>query len=159
MSRAPIPNSVHRHNSRGKPSAQVMPHFFRRKLTKSQITDLGLAHDANLAALLAGNATPEVMWQWAGGVLTWSRVAMLKHIGAVELEEQAKLAAKVVERYAETGAVSLLPEELELVKRGTIYQDQLAEITDEATALHAAAWSERLIGGWASRVAFERGDA
>jgi hypothetical protein len=115
---------------------------FAKRLDATQVRDLGLVHVANLDAIIHGNASPQVMWDWAGGVLTWSRVADLTDRASDDMAEQLALAMSVVDRYRRTGSVGFTGTEYQLAKRGVALMDALAEFVDQATASEAADWSE-----------------
>lgn len=118
------------------------PRGLRPKLARSQLTDLGLAHIANLDALAKGRADEAVLWQWVGGTLTWSRVAELLQFGQHEMTEQLTLVSTVVERYGRTGRAIFTGPEYQLAKDGVAYMDELAARVDRPTAIAAAAWAE-----------------
>lgn len=132
--------------SRGRPPRQprpaLPPRGLRPRLTKQQLVDLGLAHLANLDALATGQADEDILWQWVGGCLTWSRVADLLGVGQEEMVAQLQLVTSVVQRYGRTGRAGFTGPEYQLAKLGVAYMDDLAEIVDKPTALAAVAWSE-----------------
>ena len=114
----------------------------RPKLTQGQLLDLGLAHLANLDALSKGEADEDILWQWVGGCLTWSRVADLLQVGQAEMAEQLALVTSVVKRYGATGRAVFTGPEYQLAKLGVGYMDDLAAIVDRHTAVQAVEWSE-----------------
>lgn len=118
---------------------------FAPKLHPSQVRDLGLVHMEELDAIIHGQATPDVLWSWAGGVLTWSRVAELTERAADDMAEQLSLVLAVIERYRRTGSIGFTGPEYQLAKRGTMLMDALAEFVDRPTAVAAADWSEARI--------------
>lgn len=118
------------------------PRGLRPKLTPDQLQDLGLAHMVNLDLLARGEADEEVLWQWVGGCLTWSRVAELIGAGLDEMTAQLALAATVIERYGRTGRAVFTGPEYQLAKAGVGYMDDLAALVDLPTAIAAADWSE-----------------
>ena len=120
----------------------TMPRWLRPKLTRDQLRDLSLAHYANLDAIARGEADASLMWQWAGGCFTWSRVAQLLQLGEPEMAEQLQLVAAVIERFERTGRVGFSGTEYQLAKIGAEIMDQLAESVDLCTAKVAAEWSE-----------------
>ena len=120
----------------------MLPRSLRPALTRDQIQALAIAHNMNLADFKAGRATPEVMWQTAGGVLTWSYVAQALRMHQAAMVDQLKLMERVVKRFAETGRVEMLANECEMAARGVPLMDELAEAVDKATATAAVMWSE-----------------
>lgn len=119
-----------------------LPRHMRPKLTRHQRVDLGLAHVVNLELIRTGEADEGLLWQYVGGVLTWSRVADMLQTGQDEMGAQLKLASDLVERYGRTGRVLFTGPEYQLAKLGMGYMDDLAEIVDQPTASIAADWSE-----------------
>jgi len=121
------------------------PRGLRPRLTHEQLLDLGLAHVVNLDAIARGEADESMLWQWAGGVLTWSRVAIMLDRGAAEMVEQVSLAARLVERYGRTGRVLFTGTDYQVAKDGVALMDELARHVDRPTAIAAANWSERKV--------------
>lgn len=122
----------------------------RRTLTRQQITELGLAHVTNLGLISKGEADESVLWQWVGGILTWMRVAQLLGLGEPEMNAQAELGARVLQRYGRTGRVLFTGPDYQLAKDGVEVMDQLAEAVDPRTASAAADWSEALVNSLAA---------
>lgn len=127
-----------------------LPRHMRPKLTKDQRIDLGLAHVVNLDLIRTGEADEALLWQYVGGVLTWSRVAELLESGQEEMRAQFDLASALVERYGRTGRVLFTGPEYQLAKLGMGYMDDLAEIVDQPTAALAADWSELQVSAMAA---------
>lgn len=120
------------------------PRGLRPKLSRSQVTDLALAHIVNLDTIAAGHATEQMLWDVAGQTLTWSRVAERLGAGMPEMHAQLLLCARLVERYGRTGRVAFDGQDYQLAKAGLAVMDQLAEIVDVPTAIESAAWSEAM---------------
>lgn len=80
------------------------PRGLRPRLAHDQLVDLGLAHLANLDAIATGRADSGVLWQTAGGVFTWSRVAELLHLGEPEMTTQLHVIP--VEQFMDDGETS-----------------------------------------------------
>jgi hypothetical protein len=118
------------------------PRGLRPRLTRDQLLDLGLAHVVNLDLIARGEAGEPMLWDYAGAVLTWSRVAILLDRGVPEMTEQLRLSARLVERYGRTGRVLFDGADYQLAKAGLDVMDQLAAIVDRPTAIAAANWSE-----------------
>jgi hypothetical protein len=125
------------------------PAGLRERLGPEAIRALSMAHNVNHADLVGGRATPQVMWQWAGGCLTWSRAAQLVGIGQEEMDAQLALCDRVIQRFKATGRIELLCtddlDERELSRIGVICTDQLAELIDVDRAIEAVEWSMRQI--------------
>ncbi len=119
------------------------PRGLRPHLAPDQVRDLGLAHVVNLDAIARGEADEAILWQWVGGILTWSRVAELLEVGGSEMREQLELADRVIERYGRTGRVGFSGQDYTAARDGLRVMDRLAEIVDRPTAVAAAEWSER----------------
>ena len=94
------------------------PRGLRPRLAGDQVRDLALAHITNLDDVASGRASVDVMWQMAGGILTWSRVAQLTGVGLVEMQQQLDLMHAVVARYNRTGRVGFSGPEYQLAKTG-----------------------------------------
>lgn len=120
------------------------------KLGRDQVRDLSLVHHINLDSLRDGSADAALMWQWFGGVLTWSKAAELMGRGVEKMHAQAALCVRVADRYRATGQVTLTDDEYALAVAGVIAMDDLAGRVDRATAIVAAEWSEARINRIAS---------
>lgn len=120
---------------------------FLPKLDRGQQFDLGMAHIQNLDAIQRGEGTEEILWQWAGGILTWSRVAEGLQRGVDEMAAQINVAGAVIERWRRTGQVSFTGDEYLLARDGVDVMDQLAALVDRPTAVAAADWSEAYLNG------------
>jgi hypothetical protein len=121
------------------------PRGLRPRLAADQVRDLGLAHVVNLDAIAHDQANEATLWQWIGGVLTWSRVAEQLRAGVPEMQQQVDLATRLVVRHRRTGRVGFSGEDYQLAKEGLQVMDQLAEMVDRPTAVAAAEWSERKV--------------
>ena len=82
-----------------------LPGWLRPKLDRDQLLDLGLVHSLNLDDMAAGRATVETMWQMAGGVLTWARVAEVIDMHRAEMVRQVQTMQSVIDRYRRTRKV------------------------------------------------------
>lgn len=122
-----------------------MPRAFRPKLAPDQVRDLAVVHLENLDAIANGEGTPELMWQVAGGIFTWHRVAEKLQAGVPEMTALLDLVERLIERFKRTGRVGFSGTEYQLARHGVDYMDQLAEIVDRRTAIEAAEYSERLL--------------
>jgi len=122
-----------------------LPTGMRPRLTRAQIVDLALVHHANHDAIRTGAASPSVMWAWAEGALTWSRVAELLGAGETEMGELLLTVEAVIERYKRTGRVGYSGTELQAAAYGAQVMDALAETVDAATALRAVHWSAQQV--------------
>lgn len=122
----------------------------RPKLSAGQIADLSMAHNINLDAIASGQGTEEILWQWVGGLLTWSRAASVMCIGVPEIVPQLDLADEVLDRYRRTGKVGFSGPEYQLAKKGVLVMDLLAQEVDLPTAIAAAQWSDDCIAGLAA---------
>lgn len=141
----------HRVPSRAELIARL-PRGLRPKLDRDQLRELGLVHVLNLDQIAAGQADEALLWQFVGGILTWSRVADLLEAGQAEMREQIALASALVERYERTGRVIFTGPEYQLAKAGVGHMDDLAGIVDRPTAEMAADWSEAVIADMAAQV-------
>lgn len=122
-----------------------MPRAFRPKLAPDQVRDLAVVHLENLDAIANGEGSPELMWQVAGGIFTWHRVAEKLQAGVPEMTALLELVERLIERFKRTGRVGFSGTEYQLARHGVDYMDQLAEIVDRRTAIEAAEYSERLL--------------
>lgn len=121
------------------------PRGLRPRLDTAQVRDLGLAHSVNLDAIARGEADEAILWQWVGGILTWSRLADLLQAGVPEMQAQLELAHRVIERYGRTGRVGFSGPDYQAARAGVLVMDLLAEQVDKPTAIAAAEWSERRV--------------
>lgn len=83
-----------------------------------------------------------MLWQFVGGVLTWSKVAELLEVGVPEMTEQLHLAHRLIQRYGRTGRVLFDGPDLQLARTGVEVMDALAEECDQLSAIAAAEWAE-----------------
>lgn len=134
-----------RKHCRRRAIAPKPPRGLRPRLAPDQVRDLGLAHVVNLDAIARGEANEALLWQWVGGVLTWSRVAELLQAGVPEMQAQLELAHRVIERYGRTGRVGFSGPDYQAARAGVQVMDLLAELVDKPTAIAAAEWSERRV--------------
>jgi hypothetical protein len=132
------------------------PRGLRPKLKDDQVRDLALAHLANLDSIARGQADVDVLWQWAGGVYTWYRVAQLLGEGEPEMMLQLELSTRVLERRLARGRVIFTGPEYQLAKEGVDVMDALASQVDRATAIAAAEWSEARLSELAAAAKVDR---
>lgn len=116
----------------------------RCRLTRAQAEGLQDIHTRN-AEQLCDAPNPNVMWQWAAGLLTWSYVAARLEVGEAEIDPQLALATRVIKRFRDTGVVTLDAQEKLLMLHGAHICDALVRETPEALAIEAAHWSEAQI--------------
>lgn len=117
----------------------------RPKLTHDQLVDLGLVQAVNLDAIVRGEATEQLLWDWTAATLTWSKVAELLQVGVEEMCEQLGLAERLVTRYGRTGEICFEANDYEVASVGLQVADELAKLVDRPTAIVAATWSEQRI--------------
>lgn len=127
------------------------PRGLRPKLARDQLQDLALCHLQNLDTIAKGHADEATLWDYAGSVMTWSKVAQLLQVGEPEMQAQLELAADLVARYGRTGRVLFDGQQYQLAKQGIDVMDQLAELVDRPTAVIAAEWSEQQINKLAAQ--------
>lgn len=129
-----------------RPIVPVPPRGLRPTLAPDQVRDLALCHLVNVDAIASGQADADTLWQWAGGVLTWSRVAELSPAWDDSAREQIKagldLVQAVADRWIRTGRVGFSGAELVAARQLVELQDAMAEAVDRPTAIRAADWSE-----------------
>lgn len=129
------------------------PRGLRPKLSAGQVRDLALVHVVNLDAIARGEADAGMLWDLAGAVLTWWRVAELCGLGMPEMAVQLRLVEQLIERYKRTGRVGFSGPDYQMAKVGLEVMDQLARVVDKPTAIAAAEWSEAEINRRAAAVA------
>jgi len=130
-----------------------LPRWLRPKLRPEQRFGLGLANNVNLDAIASGTADATILWQFAGGALTWSRIAhelqrtdpTRYDAPAAAMAEQLLVARALLDRYRITGEVRFEGTEYDAVREATVWADAIAEVVDQPTAAAAADWSERQI--------------
>lgn len=127
-----------------------MPRAFRPKLPTDQILDLALAHVVNVDTISRGEATEQLMWDWVGGLLMWSRIAEQIEIGIEEMNEQIGLTTRLVERYGRTSSIVFTGPDYQLAKVGLDVMEQLSRLVDIPTAIAAADWAQAKITELAS---------
>lgn len=129
-----------------RPITPVPPRGLRPTLAPAQVRDLALCHLVNVDAIAAGQADAETLWQWAGGVLTWSRVAELSPAWHDDVRQLMAagldLVQAVADRWIRTGRVGFSGLELTQARLLVELQDAMAEAVDRVTAIRAAEWSE-----------------
>lgn len=127
-----------------------MPRAFRPKLPADQIRDLALAHVVNVDAISRGEAGEQLMWDWVGGLLMWSRIAERIEIGIDEMSEQLEMTTRLIERYGRTGHIVFTGPDYQLAKQGLDVMEQLSRLVDVPTAIAAADWAEAKVHELAS---------
>lgn len=115
------------------------------RLTRDQVRDLTLCHHSNLDAIARGEADADLLWQWVGSILTWSKVAELNGLGIPEMAAQLGLAEGVITRFRRTGRVGFSGAEYQGAKDGVDVMDALASETTKAKAIEAANWGEKRV--------------
>lgn len=140
-----------RTRKRGRDPRPTVPRWLRPRLAADQVRDLSLAHHVNLDAIAKGEAGEDILWQVAGGTLTWCRVAELLGVGQPEMAEQLQLLEQLVARFHRTGRVLYTGSEYQLAKRGVEVMDALASSVDRDTAIAAANWGESTMNTMAAR--------
>lgn len=129
-----------------RPITPVPPRGLRPTLAADQVRDPALCHLVNVDAIATGQADVETLWQWAGGVLTWSRVAELSPAWHDDVRRQMAegldLVQSVADRWIRTGRIGFTLPELRKARALVELQDAMAEAVDRVTAIRAAEWSE-----------------
>jgi hypothetical protein len=121
------------------------PRGLRPKLDSGQLRDLALAHNANLDAVVKGDANETTLWHLVEAAFTWSRAAELLGQGVDQMAEQLEMLHGVLQRYHRTGRIGFSGPEYQLARDGVVVMDLIAEACDRPTAIAAAAWSEARI--------------
>jgi len=134
-----------------RPIVAQPPRGMRPRLRAAQVRDLGLCHAINLDAIATGTADAATLWQWVGGVLTWSQVADVLQAGVPEMQAQLEMVKRVIERFSRTGRVGFSGTDYQLAREGVQVMDQLSEVVDRATAVAAAEWSEERLNALVGR--------
>lgn len=122
-----------------------LPRGLRPKLARSQTLDLDIVHHTNLDLIARGAGTAELLWDFAGGVLTWSLVAHRLQRRRDEMGLQLALAFRLVNRYGRTGRVIFDGPDYQVAKAGVGTMQALAEAVDQPTASAAADWAETIV--------------
>lgn len=131
-----------------------VPRWLRPRLSSEQVRALGLAHVVNLDALASRSAGEDILWQWVGGALTWSRISdVLQRTNPAAYREaaqamalQLELCTTVIQRYRATGRIGLEAGEYDIARDACEWMDALAEVVDQPTASEAADWAEAQLG-------------
>jgi hypothetical protein len=145
------------HRSTAPLSAKVVPPAFRPRLTAEQRRDLVMVHHVNLDAIARGEGTVQLLWDWVGNLLAFSRMAHCMRLGEPEMNEQLELASRTIERFRRTGRVGWDGPDYQLAKAGCEVMEQLADRVDQFTAEAAVVWAMARLAG--VRAATERGQA
>ena len=117
------------------------------RLDAGQIRDLELAHyEQGPDAIARGDATAATLWSWAGGCLTWSRVAQEMRRGEREMQSLLDVVGDVIQRFMAGGKIGFSGAQYQAAKAGTEVMGELAKIVPRLTAIAAAEWSDALIG-------------
>lgn len=144
MARHNKPRKAHRPLTREQ-LLRRLPMALRPRLFASTRQALDMAHLQNLDDIAKGTATLATLWDFCGGVLTFSRIADALQAGVPEMQAQLDLAQALLQRYARTGRVCFTGPEYQQAKDGVDYMGQLAELVDHPTAALAAEWSETAV--------------
>lgn len=129
-----------------------MPRAFRPRLTPTQLLELGLCHNINFAAITAGDADRQILWDYVGSVLSWWRAAQLLGAGLEEMDVQMQVATRLVARYARHGVVRFDGPDLQLAREGVVTMDQLATLIDWPTAMVVTEWGNAQVQQMAAGV-------
>lgn len=120
----------------------IVPRHTGPRLARDQRTRLALVNTAHIELMAKGGTDPNVMQQWAEGLLLWHYVADKLNYGEPEMAEQLALATLVLRRFTVSRKVELLPAEMELARRGAMMCDILVEAAPLSLAEDAALWAE-----------------
>ena len=126
------------------------PRGMRPKLDRSQLVDLEIVHITLLDDILRGRGSSDLLWNWVGSLLTWSKAAELIGAGIPEMTAQLSLATSVIERYSRCGLVGFSGAEYQLAKEGIAVMTEIAHQVDRARAIEADQWSENKIQAMAA---------
>lgn len=126
------------------------PRGLRPKLDRSQLVDLEIVHITLLDDILRGAGNADLLWNWVGSLLTWSRAAELMGAGIPEMTEQLHLATLVIDRYARTGRIGFAGPEYQTAKDGIDVMTAIAHTVDRQRAIEAALWSENKVQAMAA---------
>ena len=121
------------------------PRGLRPKLDRSQLVDLEIVHLTLLDDILRGTGNADLLWNWVGSLLTWSRAAELMGAGIPEMTEQLQLATSVIDRYARSGRIGMSGPEYQRAKVGIDVMTEIAHTVDRPRAIAAALWSENKV--------------
>lgn len=125
---------------------ECTPRWLRPRLSSQARATVSMVHHQNLDAIARGDAEPQILWDWASGCLTWSRVAEALGQGQAEMQQQLALVERVVEMFEQQHRVAFpTPEDYQLAVDGVVVMDLLASTVDTYTAHQAALWSEATI--------------
>jgi hypothetical protein len=126
--------------TRRKKLVPVPPPGLRAKLDAPQLLAVDIAHHANLDTIARGGADANALWDLAGAVLTWHRVAEKIGTGIPEMTEQLHMATAVIERFKRTGKVGFSGTEYQVARAGADQMSALARVADEEVVIEAMAW-------------------
>lgn len=135
-----------------------VPPWLRPKLSTAQVAGLGMATIQNLDALRSGTASIEILLDWTGGSLTWSRIAecMAQRNpaaygeAALAIADQLKVCTTVINRFKESQLITVTQAEYLIAREAAKWVDALSELVDRTTAVEAANWSDAIIERWMS---------
>jgi hypothetical protein len=118
------------------------PRWLRPRMHPSQVLTLQIFHIWLVHEIHSGQGTYATLLDLVEMAFTWSRTAELLGRGEPEMAPQLDLAARLLERYAQTHRVEFIGDEYAQACIGSIVMDLLAEFTDAETAKLATYWSE-----------------
>jgi hypothetical protein len=121
----------------------------RPKLKRSQVVELSVAHLVAVDAIARGDADEAVLWQWAGGLLTWWQAAQLSprwtDEARAEMRGALDLVQAVAERWIATGRVGFSGPQLQQARDLCALMDAMAEEVDLHVAMVACEWGANML--------------
>ncbi|WP_423459961.1 hypothetical protein [Ottowia sp. VDI28] len=136
-----------RHHNR--PGPQVLPKFWRPKLSAGQVLDARIIHNDLLDRLTTGKATSGDLWDWMETGFTYTQMMRMLAEDGMEFTDEAMHAlAAQLESYEEicarlrrTGRVGLSGPEIRIAQDAAAVMDELVGLDRHGIAERAARWS------------------
>jgi len=129
---------------------EIMPKWFRPKLTPAQESSCKLAHWDLIGRITSGRATEHDLWDMVHTGLTYSELMRLLEQDGTEFTDEAKAAISehleslpgVIDRYRRTGRVGFNGEQLLAARAAAELMEQLIEMDRFGFAVRATEWAK-----------------
>lgn len=128
---------------------QVLPKFWRPKISTAQALDARIVHNDLLARMATGAATTGDLWDWMETGFTYSQMMHLLAEDGVQFTEEAVNAlaqqlesyGPICERLRRTGRAGLSGPELKIAHEAAAVMDELIGLDRHGIAEQAGRWS------------------
>lgn len=136
-------------HSHARPGPQVLPKFWRPKLSAGQVLDARIVHNDLLVRLTTGTATSGDLWDWMETGFTYTQMMRMLAEDGMEftdeamgaLAQQLEIYGPICERLRRTGRVGLSGPEIKIAQEAAEVMDELVGLDRHGIAERAARWS------------------